>query len=170
MIVTHELTLDTFLTEQFLEVDDADLPDRILEGLRAQGINPAAAGLDREVLTALIQSRQPAEPTRPREQPVQPQARRQSRRARLNESSRAMAVRICAATGLSPAGRRLSVRLGASNDLAAVIRLMHAEVNRHLGIPPNARRDLSIDEIERALADLEEIGDQVQDDVRSRLR
>jgi hypothetical protein len=81
-----------------------------------------------------------------------------------------MAVRICATTGLSPAGRRLSLRLGASNDLAAVIRLMHAEVNRHIGIPPNARRDLSIDEIERALADLEEIGDQVQDDVRSRLR
>lgn len=170
MIVSHELTLDTFLNEQFLDVDEGDLPDRVLEGLRAQGINPAAAGLDRAVLEGLIQGRGPVEPTGPREQPVQPQAHRQAQRARLDESSRALAMRICNVTGLSPAGRKISVKLGASNDLTAVIRLMHTEVNRHLNIEANARRDLTITEIERALSDIEAIGDRVQQAVLERLR
>lgn len=129
----------------------------------------SAAGLDRDVLAALIQTRRPTEPTTPREQPVQPQAHRQAQRARLNEASRAIAVRICTAAGLSPVGKKIAIKLGAASDLAAVIRLMHAEVNQHLGIRTDARRELSVDELDRALKDLETIGDRVQESVLERL-
>ncbi len=39
IVVRHELTLDRFLGEQFLEISDEDLPDRVMEALRAQGID-----------------------------------------------------------------------------------------------------------------------------------
>jgi hypothetical protein len=169
MIVTDERTLDTFLGDTFLEVSDESLPDRVLETLRAQGIDPAAAGLSRDILTALIESRVVAEPTGPKAQPVQPQARRKALRSRLEESSRVVAMRICHATGLSPAGRKISIKLGAPNDLAAVIRLMHDGVNRFLGIPAKARRDLTTEQIESALDNLESIADEVEDNVRERI-
>jgi superfamily II DNA or RNA helicase len=169
MIVTDELTLDTFLGDTFLDVSEESMPDRVLDTLRAQGIDPAAAGLNREILEVLIQTRQSSEPTGPRTQPVQPQARRKAQKARLNEQERTIAMRICQATGLSPVGRKISTKLGASNDLTAAIQLMKAEVNRFLGIPPRSRRDLSIQQIESALTNLETIADTVEADVRGRI-
>lgn len=169
MIVTNELTLDTFLGDTFLDVSDESLPDRVLETLRAQGIDPAAAGLSRDILTALIESRVVAEPTGPKAQPVQPQARRKALRSRLEESSRVIAMRVCQTTGLSPAGRKISIKLGAPNDLAAVIRLMHDGVNRFLGIPAKARRDLTAEQVQSALDNLESIADEVEDNVRERI-
>jgi hypothetical protein len=53
MIVKGELTLDQFLGDKFLEISDEALPGRILEALRAQGIDPAAAGLNEEMLELL---------------------------------------------------------------------------------------------------------------------
>lgn len=170
MVVSDELTLDQFLGETFLDIDDADLPDRVLEVLRAQGIDPAAAGLDRDILSVLRETRTPAEPTGPVAQPVQPQAHRRALKARLNERSRTLAARVCAAAGLSPAGRKLAAKQGgAVNDLQAVIMLVHHAVNEHLGIPRGARRDLTTVELENALSTLEQIGDSVQAQVAEKV-
>lgn len=171
MIVRHELTLDRFLGEAFLEIPDSDLPQRILEVLKAQGIDPAAAGLDSEILRALQDTRLPAGPTGPVAQPVQPQARRQAQKKRLNEMSRALAYRICTAAQLAPGGRKLAAKggTGAKTDLQAIIILVARAVNVHLGKPPGSRRDLSIEEIQSALEALEAIGDTVQDDVLKRI-
>lgn len=171
MIVRHELTLDRFLGEAYLEIPDSDLPQRIMEVLKAQGIDPAAAGLDPEILRVLQDTRLPAGPTGPVAQPVQPQARRQAQKNRLNEMSRVLAYRICQAAQLSPAGRKLAAKggTGAQTDLQAVIILVARAVNVHLGKPPGSRRDLSTDEIESALDALEAIGDSVQADVLKRI-
>lgn len=117
----------------------------------------------------LQQTRTEPEPTGPVEQPVQPQARRQAQRRRLTEQSKTLAMRICTATGLSPVGRRIAAQLGAPHDLAAVIALVNREVNVFLGIPARARRDLDIEQIESAQANLETIGDAVEADVKKRI-
>ena len=171
MVVRHELTLDRFLGETFLEVSDNDMTDRVLEILKAQGIDPAAAGLDREILEALRETRTTSEPTGPVAQPVQPQAHRQGQKRRLNEKSRALAYRICTTVGLSPGGRKLAAKggTGASTDLQAVVILMAQAVNAYLGRPARSRRDFSIEEIEKALGALEVIGDGVQSNVIARI-
>lgn len=171
MIVKHELTLDRFLGDQFLEITDDVLPERVLAALRAQGIDPGAAGLSEEILRALVASKVPQEPTKPVAQPVRPQARRQSKRARLNEQARVLAVRVCQEVGLSPGGKRLAVAAGvrANSDLQAVIQFVHTAVNEHLGISSRSRRDLTLVEIEKALGALEAIGDLVRDDIKERL-
>jgi hypothetical protein len=142
----------------------------LLDALRAQGIDPAAAGLDRDILGALRDTRT-REPTGPVTQPVQPQAHRQARKARLNERSRVLAARICAATGLPPAGRKLAATGvgGAANDLAAVIIMVNQAVNAFLEIPPRSRREPSSEELERALSELDAIGDTVQAEVARRV-
>jgi hypothetical protein len=43
------------------------------------------------------------------------------------------------------------------------------DVNRFLGIAPKTRRDLSIEQIESALNNLEKIADTVESDVRVRI-
>ena len=170
MLVQHELTLDQFLGEKYLDIPDDDLPDRVLDALRAQGIDPVAAGLSREVLDALRTGLTPAEPAGPVAQPVQPQDRRKARRARLNDQTKATAIRICTAAGLSPAGKKLAAKGvgGATNDLAAVIILMNQAIARFLG-SSSGRRELSTEELEEAIGAMETIADEVQADVLSRV-
>lgn len=171
MVVRHELTLDRFLGDTFLDVSDDSMPDRVLETLRSQGIDPAAAGLDREILEALVATRTTREPTRPVKQPVQPQAHRRARKARLDEQCRALAYRVCVASGLSPNGAKLASLKGtrAKNDLQAVIVLVNKAVNSHLGKPAGRRRDLTTTELENAIGALESIGDAVQAEISRRL-
>lgn len=171
MLVQHELTLDQFLGEKYLDIPNNDLSDRVLDVLRAQGIDPLAAGLSREVLDALRSSLIPTEPAGPVAQPVQPQARRQARRARLDEQVKAIAIRVCTAAGLSPGGKKLAAKGvgGAATDLAAVIILMNQAVKRFLDNPAGSRRELSTEELESVTAALETIADEVQADVIKRV-
>ncbi|WP_261556250.1 DEAD/DEAH box helicase [Frankia tisae] len=164
MIVKGELTLDRFLGDKFLDIPDESLPDRVLEALKAQGIDPAAVGLDRDMLAVLRDTRLLDEPKGPVAQAVQPQARRKGLQRRLNEQERALAMRICQATGLSPAGRKFVPRsaTGATSDLQAMIITVHRAVNRHLGIPEGTRRELTMDELETVLPELDAIANQVQ--------
>lgn len=170
MLVRHELTLDQFLGEKFLDVPDEDMSERVLDVLRGQGIDPLAAGLSREVLDALRTSLTPAEPVGPVAQPVQPQARRQAHRARLNDQIKATAIRVCTAAGLSAAGRKLAAKGvgGSPNDLGAVIILMNQAVSRFVG-HAGGRRELSTEELDSAIAALESIADEVQADVIKRV-
>jgi hypothetical protein len=82
-----------------------------------------------------------------------------------------LAARICAASGLTPAGRKLAAAGvgGAVNDLAAVIILVNQAVNAFLGIPARSRRQLSTEELELTLSQLDAIGDTVQADVARRV-
>lgn len=171
MRVASEQILDRFLTEEFLDVPDEQLPDRILDAVRAQGIDPNAAGLDRDIILALMQERRAGRPDSPIAQLVLPQARRKARRALLRETTNTVAKRICDAVGLHAGGRRLAARgcAGASTDLDAAIRLLGRAVNEHVGRPANTRRDWTTEEIDNALADIEQIADGVEADIRTRL-
>lgn len=169
MIVRDERTLDAFLGDKYLDVPEESMPDRILELLQAEGIDPEAAGLNRELLELLQEHRSEPEPTGPVEQPVVPQARRQAQRRRLREQSKTLAMRICTSTGLVPVGRRIATQVGAPNDLTAVITLVNRQVNEFLGISPNSRADLGIEQIETAQANLEVIGNTVEGDVKMRI-
>lgn len=169
MIVRDERTLDAFLGDQYLDIPQESLPERILELLQAEGIDPAAAGLSREMLEVLQQNRADTEPSGPVEQPVQPQARRKVLRRRLREQARTLAMGICTSVGLNPTGRRIASRMGAQSDLEAVIRLVNSEVNRFLDIPSGYRGELDIEQIERAQANLDALGDAVEADVKKRI-
>jgi DNA repair protein RadD len=145
----------------FLNVEHA----HAIAALREQGVDLEALGLTREDLQrrllAARAERQTPEPTR---LPVQPQAHRQTLRKRLDEQIRSPSGRICEALGHRPNGRRLAALggTGAENNLGAVILVMNREVNQHIGIDSNERRDQSTDALEQAIQALEEIADQVQ--------
>jgi DNA repair protein RadD len=171
MIVKGELTLDQFLGDTYLEIPDENLPSRVLEVLRSQGIDPAAVGLNKEMLELLRDTRPADGPTAPVAQPVQPQARRQGLQKRLDEQERTLAMRICTALGLNPTGCKFALRsgTGASADLQAAIVTVHRAVNDFLGIPRGSRRELTMPELERVLPELDAIGDTVQAEIAAKL-
>lgn len=171
MIVKGELTLDQFLGDAYLEISDENLPGRVLEVLRSQGIDPAAVGLNQEMLELLRDTRLTDGPTAPVAQPVQPQARRQRLQKRLDEQSRTLAMRICQALGLNPVGRKFALRsrTGAGTDLQAVIVVVHRAVNDFLGIAPGNRRELNTAELERVLPELDAIGDAVEAEIATKV-
>jgi hypothetical protein len=55
------------------------------------------------------------------------------------------------------------------NNMGASIRLMHAAVNEAMDFPPNSRRELSTEQLEDAVARLDDFGDSVEAHLRERL-
>lgn len=171
MQVTLEV-LDRFISDAFIDPADDALIDNAINSLREQGLDLVALGLDHEELRRrLLEAKKSSGPEAPVRQPVQPQARRQVLRARLNEQTKSAAARILQALDQPLAGRRVAVKsgTGAANDLAAVIALLHREVNSLLGIGPKERRDLSIEELERAIGELDSLADRLQERLRVQL-
>ena len=171
MAVTQEV-IDRFLSDPYLDPADDTLIDNAMIVLREQGVDLEALGLTREELQRrFMQARARRTPDTPERLPVQPQAHRQMLRERLNEQTRSAANRICETLGEHRNGMRIAALggTGATNNLAAVIVLMNRAVNAHLGIESNARRDQDTEALERGLAVLDTIADQVEAGLREGL-
>jgi hypothetical protein len=137
-----------------------------------QGINLETLGLTREDLQRrLIQARAEREAPQPTRLPVRAQAHRQMLRRQLDEQLRSASGRICDALGHRPDGRRIAALggTGAQNNLGAMIVMMNRAVNAHIGSEANERRNQDTEALERALASLDDIADQVQVDLAARL-
>jgi hypothetical protein len=113
----------------------------------------------------------PAEPAGPVKQAVQPQIRRQGLQRRLAEQARTLAMKICTSVGLAPTGCKFALRsrTGAPDDLRAVIITVQRAINEHLGIPKNARLELSLEQLEAVLPALDSIGDEVEAAIKKKL-
>lgn len=168
MQVTLEV-LDRFISDAYIDPADEALIENAINSLREQGLDLAALGLDHEELQRrLVEAKKSTGPEAPIRLPVQPQARRQVLRNRLNEQAKSAANRILHALDQPLTGQNIAIRsrTGAANNLGAVIALMHRAVNDFLGIGSEKRRELSLEELEQAAANLDEIADSLQDSIR----
>jgi DNA repair protein RadD len=169
--VTREI-IDRFVSDPFLDPTDDAYIDHVIQTMTEQGINLETLGLTREDLQRrLIQARAEREAPQPTRLPVQPQAHRQMLRRQLDEQLRSASGRICEALGHRPDGRRIAALggTGAQNNLGAVIVMMNRVVNAHIGSESNERRNQDTEALERALASLDDVADQVQADLEARL-
>jgi hypothetical protein len=169
MIVTNEVTMDSFLTDSFLHEDPESAADAALEAMRASGVDPTAFGLTREVLIERHRQSRAMEPIGPQVLPVQPQARRRARRSVLNDEIKTTANAILQALGQGRGMGRIARLHGGRSNLEAVTRLVNERVNSLLGIASGRRRELSTNEIERARDALDSIADEIQAELRGRL-
>jgi DNA repair protein RadD len=92
-------------------------------------------------------------------------------RERLREQTQSAASRVCEALGQRQQGQRIAALggTGASNNLAAVIVLRNRAVNEFLDIEEDSRRDLSVEKLERAIAELDNLADTVQAELKEKL-
>ena len=174
MNVTQEI-VDRFISDPFLDPNDDTLIDNLLIVAREQGVDLVELGIDRDELRRrrIIQQRDALEgPDTPMRLPVQPQEHRQFLRRRLNEQTRSLAGRICESLQQAPGGMLLAALggTGASNNLAAVIVLLHRAVNGALGIESGSRRELTMEELEQIEPQLETLADTVEADLREQLQ
>jgi superfamily II DNA or RNA helicase len=171
MVVTEEI-IDRFLSDDYYDASSDALVDNAIGVMREQGIDLEALGLTREDLArrhaAASQQRQTPEPERLL---VQPQERRKALRRRLQEQTQSAANRVIEALGERPGGRRIALLggTGASNNLGAVIAMMHRAVNEHLGIESNERRDQSTEALEQGILAIDDVADTLQADLQARL-
>ena len=169
----HQEIIDRFISDPYLDPSDDAVVDNLLSVMREQGMDPDALGLDRDELRRrLIQSRERAgAPERLEELPVQPQQRRKVLRRQLREQTQSAANRICEALREAPTGVRIANLGGApgQNNLGAAIARMHRAVNERLNLESGARRELTLDEIEAILPQLDDVADEVEAELRARL-
>ena len=165
LLVDNEL-ISHFIDRAFLDPDD----DRVLdEMLAAVKVGPLTLGdlIDRETLRQRLRENQKTMAAEPAAIPVSPQRRRRTARTRLRERTGSVAARILKDTGLPRQGRDVAKAVPGAGPMSPnaqyVTRLLNREVNSFLGIKSNQRGDLSSEQAERALDELDQLGDRVRD-------
>ncbi|HEX6152987.1 MAG TPA: helicase-related protein, partial [Solirubrobacterales bacterium] len=172
MNVTEEI-IDRFVSDPYFDQTDDAAIDNLMSVMREQGIDPEVLGLDRDELRRriLVARERDGAPEELEELPVQPQRRRQILRQQLDEQTRAAAGRICEALSEAPGGVRIATLGGApgQNNLGVTITRMHRAVNARLGIESGQRRELTLEELETILPQLDDIADEVQGELQEKL-
>lgn len=170
MVVMGEI-IDSFLTQDFIDPADEAVIDDLLAAFRERGLEPELLGITREDLRRrLLSSRRHSE-LMPESISVTPQRQRQQRRKRLNEQCKSLSMRILAAMKLpmnSPQLIKLFPGMGATNNFAVVIMLVNKEIGSFLGGHDITREELSIEQIDEAISQLDAIGDKVEAIIRER--
>ncbi len=172
MTVIDEV-IDSFITDDFLDLNDQGAIDEAIHQIgQLLGVSAEDLGLTREELIGrLLAARQRAE-LKPQQIPVQPQEARKERRRRLNEETRSVAGRIIQALNLAPQAPNLVPlfpQFASRNNIGVIIRLMHHYVNERMGFESGIKGELSIDQLDAAINILDDIGDQVQEEIFTRL-
>ena len=168
MVVLDQI-VERFMTDHFLDPNDEGALDELMNQIsQLLGVSPDEMGLSREELVGrFLTARQRAE-LRPETIPVQPQLARQQRRRRLNEETRSIAGRMLHAFRVAPQAVdlvRLFPGIG-TNNMGVAIHLLHRAVNEELGIPPDNRAELDMEQLDLALSSLDNIADRVEEQVR----
>lgn len=165
LLVKNEL-ISHFIDRAFLDPDD----DRVLdEMLAAVKVGPLTLGdlVTRDQLRERLRESKAKMAAEPSAIPVSPQRRRRTARTRLRERTGSVAARILKDTGVSRQGREVAKALPGAGPMSPnaqyVMRLLNREVNGFLGIKSNQRGELSSEQAERALDELDGLGDRVRD-------
>lgn len=165
LLVDNE-SISHFLERAFLDPND----DRVLDELLAANLGPIPLGslVDREVLRQALRDHQARfAAAGPESVPVSPQRRRRSARTRLRERTGSVAARILKDTGVPRQGRDIAKALPGAGPLSPnaqyVTRLLNREINAFLGIKSKQRGELSSEQAERALDELDALADRVRD-------
>ena len=164
LLVDNEF-ISHFIDRSFLDADD----DRVLDEMLAMKVGPVTLGdlVDRETLREKLRERQATLATDPASIPVSPQRRRRSARTRLRERTGSVAARVLQDVGVPRQGRDIAKALPGGGPMSpnaqSVTRLLNREINNFLGIKSKQRGELSSEQAERALDELDQLGDRVRD-------
>lgn len=164
LLVDNEL-ISHFIDRAFLDPDD----DRVLDEMLAAKVGPIPLSdlVTREQLQQALRDHQATLAAEPTPIIVSPQRRRRSARTRLRERTGSVAARILKDAGLSRQGRDVAKAIPGggppSPNVQYVTRLLNHEVNEFLGIKSKQRGELSSEQAERALDELDRLGDRVRD-------
>jgi DNA repair protein RadD len=170
MLVDNEI-VGHFIGQSFLNPEDDRVLERILnQEVPGTGLTHAELGVTKEALREKLRCRQKTLQQEPQEIPVSPQRHRQAVRRRLAERTNSVATRVLKDLALSTVGRevgRAVSRLRGQDNRAAVTELLNRRINEFLGIRSKQRVQLSADQAETALRELDRLGDAVRDEIRT---
>ncbi len=171
MIVLDEI-IDKFITQDFIDPSDDAAIDNLIAIIQKSGFTLESLGLTREDLKQrMIRERKKIE-LEPETISISPQKRRIQGRRRLSEQERSLANRILQSLRLAPNTPQLIKifpQLGAINNFGVTVQLIAQKVDELLKITSGQRDKLSLKQIEQARAELDNIGDEVQDFIQFKL-
>ncbi|MBI2692599.1 MAG: hypothetical protein HYX29_11725 [Solirubrobacterales bacterium] len=170
MVVTDEF-IDRFLSDDYIDESDDALIDNVINVAREQGLDLEALGISREELQQRVAAARARQTPEPERLTVQPQEHREMLRERLRERTQSAANTVIEALGQRAGGRRIALLggTGATNNLGAVIRLMHREMNKLHGFEPGARGEESSEALQNAVNDIDLVADRVEAKLREEL-
>lgn len=170
-----EETIQHFIQERFLPEDTKVLVDDLIKVMSLRGIDFETLGLSRgDIEKKLNEAREATLSKGVHEKMlVSPQLARKEARRRLDERVKSGAKQLLNELSFSMTGIQLPRafrNLGATNNLAAAIILLNRSVYEHLGVGPDERDSMTIDQLKKAYDQMDEIIDALAESIRQELK
>ncbi|MYD98673.1 MAG: MerR family DNA-binding transcriptional regulator [Gammaproteobacteria bacterium] len=161
--VAEDEKLSHFLSRPFLDVADDRVIEEMLDMKGPGGFTFRELGITAGQLRERQAARVEHNEAPAGEVPVQPQARRQSLRSRLDKRSKSIHQRILTDLGLARAGFDISraVKRARGNNADALYALLNSKINSFAGEAKASRQIWSADQLKAAYDALDDIGDEV---------
>lgn len=170
-LIAEDEVVSHFLSKSYLDPNDPDVLDEILDTKAPGGFTLRELGVTAEQLREKYAEREEREEAPAESVAVQPQRRRQTMRKRLDQRSKSVHHRILADLGLPRAGHQISQHIAdvRGNNATALFALLGAEINSWVGEEAGTRKDWTLEQVQNAYKALDEIGDSVRTRIETAL-
>ena len=150
------------------EINDV-MVDEVLKEIRAKGFEPSEFGLSEEIMKKRMMMGQGDAMIPMNSTIVQPQARREALRERLQQEARSIAGVVMNRLKISPTGKELRKYFHGSHNTAILIRLAGSRQNKVMGIGSSQRHSASVSQIKAGIDATADIADALSSLIREKL-
>ncbi|HEY6644522.1 DEAD/DEAH box helicase [Povalibacter sp.] len=169
MRVLNEV-VENYQRKGYLKKIDEVMIGDLFETIRQKGFEPTEFGLTEDIMRRRLSAAQTESSVAAFNPVIQPQARREALKGRLQNEARAIADTVINRLNLDHRGRDLLRAFSGTHNSEIVIRLASAEQNKVMNLESGQRQSADIAQLESAIAASADIADKISSLVREKLR
>lgn len=151
------------------KIDEVMIVD-LFDTIREKGFEPTEFGLTEDIMRRRLSAAQTEGSVDVFNPVIQPQARREALKGRLQIEARAIADTVINRLNLDHRGRDLLRAFSGTHNSEIVIRLANAEQNKVMNLESGQRQSADIAQLESAIAASADIADRISSLVREKLK
>lgn len=169
MRVLNEV-VENYQRKGYLKKIDEVMIGDLFDTIRQKGFEPTEFGLTEDIMRRRLSAAQTEGSVAAFNPVIQPQARREALKGRLQHEARAIADTVINRLNLDHRGRDLLRAFSGTHNSEILIRLASAEQNKVMSLDSGQRQSAGIAQLESAIAASADIADKISSLVREKLK
>jgi superfamily II DNA or RNA helicase len=169
MRVLNEI-VESYQRKGFLKKIDEVMVGDLFDAIREKGFEPTEFGLTEEIMRRRLAAGQTESQVTAFNPVIQPQAKREALKSRMQQEARSIADTVINRLGLQHRGRDLLRSFSGDHNSEILIRLASSEQNKVMGVESGERQAANAQQLESAINASPDIADKLTSFVRERIR
>ena len=169
MRVLNEV-VESYQRKGYLKKIDEVMVSDLFNAIREKGFEPTEFGLTEEIMRRRLAASQTESRVTAFNPLIQPQARREALKGRLQQEARSIADTVINRLGYQHGGRDLLRSFSGNHNAEILIRLANAEQNKAMGVESGERQSANVEQLQSAIDASPDIVDKLSSLIREKMK